>query len=141
MPNGRRLSIHLNVGIRHSAFGLALAALCAAGACGGSSPAAPTQPPAANPNVVTISSSGVSPKEIQVAPGARVLFVNNDGRRHDVASDDHPDHLECPAINQVGLLTSGQQRETGNLVTVRTCGYHDHDDPDNNSLKGRIVIR
>jgi len=24
---------------------------------------------------------------------------------------------------------------------VRTCGVHDHEDPDNNALKGRIIIR
>jgi hypothetical protein len=26
-------------------------------------------------------------------------------------------------------------------VTARTCGFHDHDSPDDNNLKGRIVIR
>jgi hypothetical protein len=58
-----------------------------------------------------------------------------------MTSDEHPDHLECPAINQVGLLNPGQSRETGNMVTVRTCGFHDHEDPDNTNLKGRIIIR
>jgi hypothetical protein len=70
-----------------------------------------------------------------------VLFVNNDSRRHAMTSDPHPDHTNCPEINQVGVLNPGQSRETGNLVAVRTCGYHDHDDPNNASLKGRIVIR
>jgi plastocyanin len=82
-----------------------------------------------------------SPKELTVAPGTRVLFVNNDGRRHDMTSDEHPDHLDCPAINQVGLMTSGQNRETGNLNVVRTCGFHDHEDADNTNLKGWIVVR
>ena len=53
-----------------------------------------------------------------------------------MTSDDHPDHLDCPAINQVGLLTSGQNRETENLIAARTCGFHDHEDPDNSNLKG-----
>jgi plastocyanin len=83
----------------------------------------------------------VSPSEVAAPPGARVLFVNNDSRRHDMTSDPHPDHTNCPEINQVGVLNPGQSRETGNLVAVRTCGYHDHDDPNNASLKGRIVIR
>jgi plastocyanin len=92
--------------------------------------------------VITITSGGiVSPRQLTVAPGSRVLFVNQDGRRHDMTSDDHPDHLECPAINQVGLLSPGQSRETGNLNTVRTCGFHDHEDSDNNNLKGSIIIR
>ena len=110
-------------------------------ACGGDDgPTAPDQTPT-NPYRITISSSGVSPSEVAAPPGARVLFVNNDSRRHDMTSDPHPDHTNCPEINQVGVLNPGQSRETGNLVAVRTCGYHDHDDPNNASLRGRIVIR
>jgi len=111
-------------------------------ACGGSSPTTPQPPPQTNPYVVTISSGGIaSPKDLTVPPGSRVLFVNNDSRRHDMTSDDHPDHLECPALNQVGVLTPGQSRESGNLIVVRTCGYHDHDNPDDANVKGRITIR
>jgi len=58
-----------------------------------------------------------------------------------MTSDPHPEHNLCPEINQVGLLMPGQARETGNLVTVRTCGFHDHENPDNNLLTGRLVIR
>jgi plastocyanin len=109
---------------------------------GGGTPNTPSPPPTPSTNVLTISSSGVlSPKELTVAPGARVLFVNNDTRRHDMTSDPHPDHMDCPPLNQVGLLTLGQQRESGNFVTARTCGFHDHEDPDNANLKGRIIIR
>ena len=114
--------------------------VAACGGGGGSTPAPSPMP--SNPNVITISSGGIaSPKELTVAPGTRVLFVNNDGRRHDMTSDEHPEHLDCPAINQVGLLTSGQNRETGNLIAARTCGFHDHEDADNGNLKGRIVVR
>jgi plastocyanin len=119
-----------------------LLALQLAACGGGSSPSSPTPPPANNPNVITISTSGVvTPKELTIQLGDRVLFVNDHSRRHDMASDDHPEHLECPPINQVGLLNPGQRRETANFVTARTCGFHDHDSPDDNNLKGRIVIR
>ena len=108
--------------------------------CGGSSP--PTTPVIpSNPNSFTYTSAGVTPKELTVSPGTRVLFVNNDSRRHDVSSDPHPDHSDCTELNSVGVINSGQSRETGNLVAVRTCGFHDHDSPDNANLKGRIVIR
>lgn len=107
--------------------------------CGGGSPSAPN-PPASNPNTVTITASGVSPRELTVAPGIRVLFVNSDARAHDMASDPHPDHDICRELN-LGTLNPGQSRETLNLVTVRTCGFHDHDNPDNASLKGRIVVK
>ena len=116
--------------------------LLATSACGGSSgPQAPSPQPT-NPNVITIDGNGAAtPKELTVAPGARVLFVNNDTRRHDMTSDPHPEHDDCPALNQVGVLLNGQNRETGNLITVRTCGFHDHENPDNANLKGRIVVR
>ena len=116
--------------------------LLANAACGGGDggPATPTNP--SNPYTVTISATGiVSPKQLTVPPGTRVLFVNSHSRRHDMTSDPHPDHLDCPELNQVGLLNAGQSRETGNLVTVRTCGYHDHDDPTNVNLRGSIVVR
>jgi len=127
--------------MRTIAITIAVAGLCAGlAACGGNGGTTPTPTPN-NPNVITIANGVASPKQITVAPGSRILFVNNDSRRHDMTSDDHPDHLECPAINQVGLLQQGQQRETGNLIVVRTCGFHDHEDPDNSNLKGQIVVR
>jgi plastocyanin len=107
--------------------------------CGGGSPSAPNPTPS-NPNTIAISASGVSPKEMTVAPGTRVLFVNTDARPHDMASDPHPEHDSCRELN-LGTLSPGQSRETLNLVTVRTCGFHDHDNPDNASLKGRIIVK
>ena len=115
--------------------------MIAAGCGGGGGPTEPSPAPS-NPNRITISASGaVSPTELIVAPGTRVLFINNHARRHDMTSDQHPDHMDCPEINQVGVLQPGQNRETGNLVSVRTCGFHDHENPDEPLLKGRIVIR
>ena len=111
--------------------------------CGGGSSSPPTTPPSPNnPFTFTITASGgVNPKELIVPPGTRVLFINNDTRRRDMTSDPHPEHSDCPEINSVGLLSAGQSRETSNLVAVRTCGFHDHDDPGNALVKGRILIR
>jgi hypothetical protein len=111
-------------------------------ACGGSSnPGGPTPPPSTNQYRITITAAGASPKALTVPPGTRVLFINNDTRKRNMTSDPHPEHDICPDINTVGLLNAGQSRETGNLNVIRTCGYHDHDDPDNNSVKGTIVIK
>ncbi len=109
-------------------------------ACGGDagSPSAPSNPGA---RTVTITASGVSPTSLAVPAGSRVTFVNNDTRRHDMTSDPHPEHTDCPEINTVGALLPGQSRETGNLVTVRTCGYHDHEQPTNATLRGRILVQ
>ena len=109
--------------------------------CSGESPAAPTVgPEPAGTNVVTITASGVSPENIQIQAGGRVLFVNDDAVVHDMSSDDHPSHLKCPELNQVGFLSPGQRRETGNFVTVQTCGFHEHLDSQNPDLLGTINI-
>ena len=121
---------------------LLVCVVSAAATCGGGggNPGGPS--PSDNPNQMTISAAGVlSPTELVVSPGSRVLFINNHSQRHNMTSDPHPEHNDCPEINQVGLLSTGQRRETGNLVAVRTCGIHDHDDPDNRDLRARIVIR
>ena len=114
---------------------------CGGGGYGGGGGTNPTPNPPSNPNTFTITSAGVSPRELTVAPGTRILFVNSDARRHDMGSDPHPEHTDCPEINAVGVLTPGQSRETANLNTVRTCGFHDHDLPDTDNLKGRIIVR
>jgi hypothetical protein len=91
---------------------------------------------------MTIDTSGVlSPKELVVSPGSRVLFTNRSARARQVSSDPHPDHTDCPEINQVGFLAPSATRETGNLNTPRTCGIHDHDNPSNADMRARIVIR
>lgn len=90
---------------------------------------------------VTITSSGVSPKAIEVNRGAQVTFTNNDSVPHDMNSDPHPVHTDCPEINSVGLLNPGQSKMTANLNTARTCGYHDHNRNTDTSLQGTIVIQ
>ena len=106
-------------------------------ACAGDSPPAPTDD---STNVVTITASGVSPQTVQIRVGGLVRFVNNDSVVHEMSSDLHPSHLGCTEINQVGNLSPGQSKETGNFVTVQTCTYHDHLDAQNPGLLGSIVI-
>jgi plastocyanin len=112
------------------------------GSCGSSSPSSPTDPPATN-RTITISAAGASPTSLTIAPGTRVVFVNNDTRSHNMTSDPHPEHDQCPEINAVGFLSPGQSRETGNLNTVRTCGFHDHDNPPpaGSRWTGSLIIR
>jgi plastocyanin len=128
--------------IRTVSLGIRWGWLVVAVALAGCSKTSPTPTPTTTPSVtITITSAGANPKSVQIALGARVLFVNNDTREHEMASDPHPDHTDCPVLNQVGLLQPGQQRETGNFVVVRTCGYHDHEDPTNPLWQGAIITR
>ena len=139
---------------RRAACGLAIGSVALlVVACGGgstSSGAPPAPSPVPSPGgggggtttpTITIANNAVSPKTITVARGSRVTFVNNDGTSHDMESDPHPIHTDCPEINQVGFLTTGQSKQTGPLNTVRSCGYHDHNQDVVESLKGTIVIQ
>ena len=123
---------------------------CGGGSSGGAaSPATPSSPsPAPSPGgggtsapTITIANNAVSPKNITVPHGSQVTFVNNDNQAHDVESDPHPVHTDCPEINQVGFLSPGQSRQTGTLNTVRVCGYHDHNRDMVTSLQGTITIQ
>ncbi len=89
---------------------------------------------------MTITPSGVSPKSVTIAVGGRVTFVNNDTTFHEIASNPHPIHTECPPLN-VGALPAGQSGQTGTFPTARTCGFHDHLNPGNAGLQGTIVIQ
>lgn len=119
-------------------FGVVLVAMAVTDC--GRKPTSPTGP-VVSTNTITITAAGVNPRNVQVTLGSRVLFINNDTIAHDMTSDPHPEHNDCPDINQVGFLSPGQSRETGNLVVVRTCGFHDHDNPDIANLKGTITIK
>jgi plastocyanin len=125
------------------------AALVATACGGGGSNGSPTGPtdgggtgtPGDPQATITITSDGVSPREVTIAPGTRVRFVNNNRIAHDINSDPHPEHTDCPAINQVGFIQPNQTKDTGPLTAVRTCGFHDHNQPSNDSLTGRIIVR
>ena len=91
--------------------------------------------------VITIAGGRVTPSEVTIAVGQSVTFVNTNGRTHAVSSDPHPTHTDCPQVNAVGNLQNGQTRLTNAFTTARSCGFHDHDDPDNANLRGRINIQ
>ena len=116
--------------------GVALLASCGGGS--GSSAPTPSVTPAAT---ITIASGAVSPKSVTVPRGSQVQFVNSDRVSHQMNSDPHPEHTDCPELNSVGFLSVNQSRQTGNLNTVRTCGFHDHDLPDVKALQGTIIIQ
>jgi hypothetical protein len=70
-----------------------------------------------------------------------VTFINNNTRPHEMNSNPHPEHSDCPAINDVGFIQPGQTKLTGNLTTARSCGFHDHNQDSNTNLQGTIVIQ
>jgi plastocyanin len=129
---------------------LIVSTACMLSACGSSSsPTAPSDPgtgggggggTGVSAATITITASGVSPSSVTIASGNRVTFVNNDTVVHEMASDPHPIHTDCPGLN-IGQLGPGATRDSANLTTRRTCGFHDHINPDNASLKGSVTVQ
>jgi len=129
---------------------VATAAAFGAGACGGgssspSNPGTPTPAPTATPPpggaaTITITSAGASPRQVEINVGQRVAFVNNDTAAHEMQSNPHPLHTDCPPMNEVGGLAPGTARLTGAFTVARTCGFHDHGLPDTVGLQGTIII-
>jgi plastocyanin len=132
---------------------LTVAILVTAAACGGSS----TSPSSSGGGSVVVGSTGsvgtvgatitigttsaVSPTTVTISVGQSVTFTNNDTRSHDMESDPHPAHTDCPSIGNVGLLQPGQSKTTFGFASAGSCGYHDHNNSDSAGLKGRIVIQ
>ncbi|HET9705614.1 MAG TPA: hypothetical protein VFP85_16345 [Vicinamibacterales bacterium] len=122
-----------------------MVAACGSGSSTPSTPTTPTNPGGGgNPATatITIGTDGrVSPSTVTIAVGGRVTFINNHNTPHDMQSDPHPEHTDCPPLSQVGFLTTGQQRTSGNFNTARTCGFHDHNRETDTGLQGRIIIQ
>jgi hypothetical protein len=118
-------------------------AVAAALSCGGSSSTSPsgTCTPSTNANTLVIMNNAICPQSVTVSRGSQLTIFNQDSRTHEMFSDPHPEHTDCPELNQIGTLNTGQSRSSGNLNTARRCGMHDHGDPNNASLKATITIQ
>ena len=94
--------------------------------------AAPTAAASAADTTITITSK-LSTKSLTVAPGTTVTWVNHDGERHRVRSDDGPVKFDS------GNLETGESYS----FTFSAGGsypYEDHRDDDNRAYHGTIVV-
>jgi plastocyanin len=122
---------------------------CGGGGNGGGNPGGPSGGPSVGSTgsvgpigaTITIANGSVSPGSVTISVGQSVRFVNSDSRSHDMNSDPHPAHTDCPAIGNVGNLAAGQTKDTFGFSGAGSCGFHDHNDPDNAGLRGRITIQ
>jgi len=120
---------------RRTGLGVLIAALAVA-SCGGTTPVNPS----ANDATITITSTGLTPKRVDIKAWSHVTFVNQDVRPHVISSDPVPTHTDCPPINQVGYLNPGESRTTGTMNEPRTCGFHDHLNENDPTYAGQIVV-
>ena len=128
----------------HTGAAVLMAGVLACGGGGSGSPSGPSPisgSPGPSGATITITGSGVSPRNVQIAVGQSVTVVNNDSRGHEIASDPHPAHTQCPEMNALGSVPAGATRQTNAFPTARTCTFHDHNDPTNSNLMGSIVIQ
>lgn len=130
------------------ALAIVLAAAFSGCGGGGSTPTSPSPTPGGTgstppPTTVTltIGATGISPQAVTIARGGRVSVINTNNRVHEISSDAHPNHTDCPEINLLGALAPGQTGMTGALNTARVCGFHDHLNPNDAGLRGTITIQ
>lgn len=141
----------MHVITRSSSIAVAACVALVCGACGGASPSSPSSSGSTGTTTsggggttgatITITSAGVSPRSVTITSGSSVTFINNDNQPHDMSSDPHPQHTDCPEMNGVGFIQPGQTKSTNAFRTLRTCGFHDHNQPSTVALQGSIVIQ
>ncbi len=110
--------------------------------CGGSS--SPTSPSDSTPTTptITITDTGVSPTQVQISVGQRIQIVNTGASIHELQSNEHEVHLDCPPMNEPGTLNPGQSGFTGIFSLSGACGFHDHQNPPpgNDSFLGFVLV-
>lgn len=124
------------------ACGIAMAVACgSSGSSSGTTGPTGGCTPSANPNTLVIQNNTICPQTMTVTRGTQIAILNSDSRNHEMDSDPHPEHTDCPELNQIGFLSTGQTRQSGNLNTARRCGIHDHTSPEVAGLKATITIQ
>jgi hypothetical protein len=126
-------------------------ALAACSSDGGAiiTPSTPTPPPAGGSppapgpagTTVTITASGLSPRDLTIPVGSRVTFINADTRPHDLAGGPDPGRPDCPEVDAAGFIAPGQRRDSAVFTAPRTCEYHDHAYLGVAAFQGRIVVQ
>ena len=119
--------------------------LLAASGCGGGSDGSSSSPTAPSPSAtvgatVTLTGSGVTTATPRIARGQRVRFTNNDTRPHQILTTPHGTHTDCPALNEIDMLSPGQSKDSGVLNESRGCGFHDHLNPDDQQFRGQVLV-
>lgn len=123
-------------------FALASAGLAMAcgGGGGGYTAPTPTTPTSGTLGAtIHITATGVTPNDVSIDPGQFVRFVNDDTRPHQIQTNPHLFHTDCPP-NNIAILNPGQSADTGVFPEEKGCGYHNHLLPDTASYYGVIRV-
>jgi hypothetical protein len=133
-----------------ASIGLSALVLWALGCGGGGGGGTPTGPTGTGTGggtgtgvigaTITLGPNGVSDAAPRINVGERLRVTNNDTRAHQFLTTPHLIHTDCPALNSIGSLAPGQSGTSEPLTTVRGCGFHDHLNPDDNNLRGQVLV-
>ena len=110
--------------------------------CGSTAPTSPTASGGTHTalSTVMLESTGPNPREITIAVGESVSFMNHDAVPHTVAGGASQSQPACSEINAVGVLGPAEIRPTAPFLTPKACDYHV---PRGQTVlfSGRIVVR
>ncbi|MEX2273156.1 MAG: hypothetical protein WD690_16920 [Vicinamibacterales bacterium] len=131
-------TISLAGAIAMTAAGLALA--CGGGAGSPSGPSGPVPVVAGSIGAtISLTAAGASPIDVRIELTQKVRFVNNDTRPHEINTNPHNLHTDCPPNNSA-IINPGQAFDTAIFTEIKACGYHNHLLPDNQSFWGLIRV-
>jgi plastocyanin len=89
---------------------------------------------------VKLTSTGLSPAILSIRVGDTVTLRNDSASVFWPASNPHPTHSDCPGFDALRGLNKGESY-TLTFTKVQVCGYHNHLDPTNTTMRGTITIR
>ena len=91
-----------------------------------------------NGATITLAYGRRQRRAVTIAVGQTVTFVNNDSRSHEMASNPHPAHTDCPSTNALLAHCRQARPSSRTLYTVaRLCGFHDHLNPRTRRCRAR----
>lgn len=98
--------------------------------------------PSSSPTTATVEirSTGFNPTFVVIAPGGRITFRNRDDASHQVVSDPHPDHTNCPALNGPLLAPGSTFVATMPGEDRTSCSFHDDQRLDQQGFRGSISV-
>ncbi len=126
-------------------LGAALGPACGGGSAynsgdGATSPGGSPVPTGSGaPVTITLSATGIDAKDVVVPIGGSVLFVNKDTAAHQIASNPHPVHSDCPELNGPALA-QGQSFVATMQAHAAPCGFHDHLRPADTAFQGFVTV-
>lgn len=117
-----------------------LGAACGGGGGGGTTPTGPAGNTAGTLGAtIRITADGVVPKDVTIDPGEFVRFINDDTRPHQIQTNPHLLHTDCPP-NNIAILNPGQSADTTRFIESKGCGFHNHLLPDAQAFWGVIRV-